>query len=622
LTFKQRGGTLPARHKIDQARARSGRATPVGALARDAAATPEGPYETTPGLALANTPSNRGADYFIEIFEQLQDEVERTLGLKAGQREIRMILFLVRNHLAGRLVTSSTLAEASGLTYGTAMRAIEAMAGEGLIVKRSRTSTGKSFSLHPSSELLSRWHRFAFQANTLARAVAEPPDARAASPSRKLRASAKTAAIVPPPPVLNTKLSLARGLRVLVHGDPTFMAMHSAKKQFEMILGVPISSRALSIDRLQAELTANAGLPHSRYDLVACDLPWFGEMASEGRLLPLNGFIQKNSLELGDIYADALASSRWRGVQYGVPIMTTAEALVYRADLLAAAGVEPPRTAYAAVEAARRLHNPASGVSGIAWNGARGTPVGHTFIMVMAAFGQPVLNLAASGDGFDAEHVEGEEMRPMFASLEARQTAEYLLELMQYSPPDVLRMAWYERASAYAQGKAAMAYSHSLLAPMYELDSASPAWRKTGYLPHPTGPRGRPITPMGGYGVCIPANIAPERIPAVWTALQALTSASAAKLYLANGSLASPRASVSRDPEIQALSPLIPFVDEAAGRGWLRMWPRPPVPGILDVISIAGEEIHDLLSGAKTVAAALAAAQNRADAVMRARGYY
>ena len=613
---------MPARHKIDQARARGGRAAAAGAFAARDAATPEGPYETTAGEAPSGAPSNRGADHFIEVFEQLQDEMERTLGLKAGQREIRMILFLVRNHLAGRPVTSSTLAEASGLTYGTAMRAIEQMDSEGLIVKRSRTSTGKSFSLHPSSELLSRWHRFAFQANALARAAGEPPEARAANAPRRPRVSVKTAAIVPPPPVLNTKLSLPRGLRVLVHGDPTFMAMHSAKKQFEMILGVPISSRALSIDRLQAELVVNAGLDQSRYDLVACDLPWFGEMAAAGRLLPLNGFIQKNSLELGDIYADALASSRWRGVQYGVPIMTTAEMLVYRSDLLGAAHIEPPRTAAATVEAACHLHNPSAGVSGIAWNGARGTPLGHTFIMIMGAFGQPVLNLAATGDGFDAEHVEGDEMRPMFASLEARQTAEYLLELMPYSPPDVLRMAWYERASAYAQGRAAMAYSHSLLAPMHELDSASPAFRKTGFLAHPTGPRGRPITPMGGYGVCIPANISPERIPAVWTALQALTSASAAKLYLANGSLASPRASVSRDPEIQALSPLIPFVDDAAGRGWLRMWPRPPVPGILDVISIAGEEIHDLLSGAKTVAAALAAAQNRADAVMRARGYY
>ena len=62
------------------------------------------------------------------------------------------------------------------------------------------------------------------------------------------------------------------------------------------------------------------------------------------------------------------------------------------------------------------------------------------------------------------------------------------------------------------------------------------------------------IAPLGGYALTIPANIAAERIEPVWIALRALTSANTTKLYLANGSLASPRFSLSRDPEIRALS--------------------------------------------------------------------
>ena len=163
-------------------------------------------------------------------------------------------------------------------------------------------------------------------------------------------------------------------------------------------------------------------------------------------------------------------------------------------------------------------------------------------------------------------------------------------------------MTWYDRARTYAQGRAAMAYSHSILAPIHETDQTSPAYRSTGYAPHPTGPGGRPIVPMGGYSLAIPANIAANRIGEVWRALQTFTTASAAKLYLANGSLASPRTSVSRDPEVAALSPLISAVDDMAQRGYLRMWPRPPVPGIADLIAIAGEEIHDMLTGTKTSA--------------------
>jgi multiple sugar transport system substrate-binding protein len=86
---------------------------------------------------------------------------------------------------------------------------------------------------------------------------------------------------------------------------------------------------------------------------------------------------------------------------------------------------------------------------------------------------------------------------------------------------------------------------------------------------------------------------------------------------MANGSLASPRFSVNRDPEVQALSPVIGVVDAIARKGVLRAWPRPPVPGISALITIAGEEIHDMLSGVKSRSVALATAQSRAEAVMR-----
>jgi multiple sugar transport system substrate-binding protein len=373
---------------------------------------------------------------------------------------------------------------------------------------------------------------------------------------------------------------------------------------------------------LKTEVTENSRMPQSKYDIVAIDYPWFGEMASNGYLRALNDLVAELGDDLDDFYPDTLASSRFRGVQYGLPAMMSAEPLVYRIDLLDRAGLAPPRTVSQTLETARRLHDPTSGISGIAWNGGRGTPLGHSFIMIMSAFGKPVLNLRRTADGFDAERVDGEEMRPMFLSLEARQTVEYLLELMQYSPPNVLSMNWYDRAVAYQRGKVALAYSHTMLAPLYECDPTSPAYRKTGYVPHPTGPRGQPIAPMGGYALAIPANLAAERLEGARVALRCLTSASAIKLYMVNGSLASPRVSVSRDPEVQAISPLVAAMDDMVADGYVRMWPRPPVPAISDVIGIAGQEVHDLLLGTKSIGASLLDAQNRADARMRELGYY
>ncbi len=584
------------------------------------AITPEGPYEsgsvTSEGIF-----QNRDVGRFMDFFVQLQEEAKRSFDLSDDQREMPIILDLINKHFTGRLVTSSSLAANSGLSYGTAIRTIRGMMKRGLILKRPRTATGKSASLHPSDGILSRWHIFSHRGEQLARNLSSPPPSRNAKTRRKIDSDVLHG-ILPPPTALETKLDLGRSLRILVHADPTFSALQTLKRQFEMILGVNIESRVLAIDQLRSEIINNSRRAASKYDIIACDLPWFGEMAVQGRLLPLTPLIEKSEVQDDDIYADALASSRYQGKQFGVPIMTTAEVLVYRTDIFSEAGIAPPRTTVETIAAARKLHKPSKSMSGIAWNGGRGTPIGHSFMMVMSAFGRPIVNLKKLKNGFEVENAHGEELRPAFLSAEARATAEYLLELKEYSPPNILSMAWYDRAIAYAKGNAAMAYSHSLLAQLFETDPTSPAYRKTGYLPHPTGPKGKPIVPMGGYALSIPANIAPRRITPVWTALQSLTSARAVKLYLVNGSLASPRKSVSRDPEVQAISPLIGAVDDFATRGYLRMWPRPPIPGISDIIAIAGEEIHDLLTERKTIVDALTRAQNRADTLMRSRGYY
>ena len=581
--------------------------------------SPEGPYETE-RMERGDRPAGRDPFRFPDLVLAIQEMRQATLGLSHGERELRMVIELVRSHDLGRVVTSTSLAASSGLTYGTAMRAIDDLIKRGLVIKRPKTETDRSFSLHPSLELLAGWQQFARMAEDLMRRqfVAEAAD----GPRPRARALKSDPSVVAPLPVLDTKLPLGGALRVLVHADPTFTAMNTLRRHFEMVLGVPITSRALSIDRLRAEIIANSRRAVSNYDIVACDLPWFGEMAQANRFIPLDAVSATALLDAADIYPDALASSRVGGRQLGVPIMATAELLVYRTDMLGEAGIEPPRTTDALVAAARRLHDPARGVSGIAWNGGRGTPVGHTFIMIMSAFGRPILDLRRTSDGFDGEQIVGEAMRPAFLSPEARETAAYLQELKAFSPPDVLQMAWYDRAVAYARGRAAMAYSHTLLAPLFEVDANAPAYRRTGYLPHPAGPRGRPIVPMGGYALAIPANIAPERIAPVWNALRTLTSASASKLYLVNGSLASPRVSVSKDPDIRALSPVIGAVDEFNRQGIFRMWPRPPAPCITDVIAIAGDEIHNLLAGGKSMDQALTDAQNRADRVMRSQGFY
>ena len=489
---------------------------------------------------------------FLDFIEQQDDEVRRALSIKTGYDETKLFVALLRNHLNGKLTTSSSLAQSSGLSYGTSIRAISSIEDRGLLVRRSRTDTGKSFSLHPSEKLILEWQEYARRVHSLLDSTIGLSSKLGQKSSDYFYGSSyNSGSILSPPSVLSSKLSLNKQLRILVHADPTFMAMHVLKKQFESILGVPIQSRALSIDRLREEIIKNSTAKHSNYDIIACDLPWFGEMAEKGRFLPLDNLISNTGFDTSDFHSEALASARYKGNQYGVPVQTTPDLLVYRRDLFESKGLKAPHTIDDTLIAAQTLHSRSRNVSGIAWNAARGTPLGHTFLFTMGAFGQPAINLRAIENGFDGENVIGENFRPMFNTNAARQSAEYLLELLNYSPSSILSMSWYERARAYADGEVGMAYCATLLAPLFELNAKSPAYGVSEFLPHPCGKGSKQIAPVGGYALAIPSNVSEERISPIWTALMSLTSPQTIKLYIENGSLVSPRFSVSMDPKVR-----------------------------------------------------------------------
>jgi multiple sugar transport system substrate-binding protein len=584
---------------------------------------PEGPFETSDRRQQTFGVSNEEMSRFLDFMEQLDEETSRALSIKTGYDEIRLFVTLLRNHLDGKLTTSSSLAQSSGLTYGTAIRAISAIEKRELLIRRPRTVTGKSFSLHPSEKLIHEWQEYARRIHSLLDSTIGLSSSAGQNTSDYFYgASYNRGNVLSPPSVLSSKLPLQKELRILVHADPTFMAMHVLKKQFESIFGVPIQSRALSIDRLRDEILKNSQAKQSSYDLIACDLPWFGEMAEKGRFLPVDDLITSTSFDTSDFHPEALASARYKGKQFGIPVQTTPDLLVYRRDLFEDKGLKSPRTIEDTLIAAQSLHSRSRNMSGIAWNAARGTPLGHTFLFTMAAFGQPAINLKPIEGGFDGENVIGENFRPMFNTIAARNAAEYLLELLNYSPSNILSMSWYERARAYADGEVGMAYCASLLAPMFELNPASPAHSVSEFLPHPCGKGAKPIAPVGGYALAIPSNVAENRIRPIWTALMSLTSPQTIKQYIENGSLVSPRFSVSMDPEVSQISPVISRVDEMARFGILQMWPRPPVPEISDIIAIVGEEVHDMLVGSKSVDVALENSQNRVDALMRQHGHY
>ncbi len=552
----------------------------------------------------------------LSLLEELSDELEDTLDVYVPNAHLRMAMHLIKGHFEAKTITPTSLIGASRVPYATATRRMKEMVEAGLIEQRPRTKSGKSFSMHPSDKLLDQWIRLSSRVRRMAEARFGGRHRGQESKDYYFGGSYSAAQSILPMRVRSEPLKVSGGLRVLVHGDPTFMVMENLKRQFEQVIGVQISQRAFSIDRLREEALRNANRAASRYDIIAVDLPWIGEFATKDVLMPLDQVMDVARLDTADFHTAGWTAAHWGGRAYGVPAQTTPELLFYRRDLFAEAGLEPPATTDALLHAARALHDPRHGRYGIAWNAARGTALGHTALMTMADFGQPVLDLPANAGGFDTDGLADRMYRATIDTPAGLLAAEYLLELLQYSPPDILSMSWYERVRPYAAGNIAMAYGYTLLAPYFELDESSPAYGQTGYLPHPAGAGGNPIAPVGGYVMGIPANLAPDRIPAAVEALMVFTSPEAQKLFVQHGSRTNPRYSVGSDPEVRRTSQIFEAVDAMSWRDELQFWPRPPVPEIGQIIRICGEEFHDMLRGVIPPREALRQAQARADALI------
>lgn len=571
--------------------------------------------------ALLVSPSAKSEmSHIVSFLDSFGSELEGASELFAPTPHFRMVLHLIHGHLEARTVTPTSLIGASHAPYATASRRLKEMVDAGLIEQRPRTASGKSFSMHPSEQLLEHWVQLSDRIKRLAEREFGSASRSQGDKDYFYGGSYLTAQSVPPLKVLPTPLKLPGGVRVLVHGDPTFMVMENLKRKFEHALGTQINQRAFSIDRLREEAKRNAERKVSRYDIVALDLPWVGEFAARGMLLPLDEVMDISRLDPSDFHTAGWKAAHWGGRPYGVPAQTTPELLFYRKDLFSQAGIEPPATTDELLRAAATLHDPKRNRYGIAWNAARGTALGHTVLMTMADFGQPVLNLPEIAGGFETDHLADRDYWPTIDTEAGLRAAEYLMDLLKYSPPDILSMSWYERIRPYAAGNVAMAYGYTLLAPYFELDATCPAHGQTGYLPHPAGPGATPVAPVGGYVMGIPSNLPPERLSAALEALRVFTSPEAQKLYVQNGSRTNPRYSVGSDPELRRTSPIFEAVDAMSWRDELQFWPRPPVPEISDIIQICGEEFHDMLRGIVTPREALRQAQARAEALIRQNG--
>jgi multiple sugar transport system substrate-binding protein len=533
-----------------------------------------------------------------------------------------IVSFAMRRRLEGKLLTVTTAAAAAEVPYGTAMRRISELIDEGFLLKRPKSKSGKSFSLHPPSKLIAEFESFAMQLKAMVGRTFGFTEGDGEISDFYFGGYYMASRILPYPNAMRSGVGYDKTIRILSPIDPTFKTLSQFSSNLDELCGTNIEIVNLPLDELHDEIMENANRPKSRYDLIAVDLPWIGQLATEGIIDPIDDIMHESRYNPSDFHTAAFRGSAWQGQQFGLPIQPTAELLFYRSDLFAEAGLAVPSTTDDVLMAARVLHRSAMNLSGIVMNFGRGTPVAHTFIQTMADFGQPVINLNPLGDEFDISVIEKENYRPQLHTSAALETAEFLLELSKYAHKESMLCDWDRQIGIFSKGQAAMTYGWSVRAAAFELDETSPAHGHVQYIPHPPKSGKRTVSPIGGFSLAIPAGLGTARKKSSWKVMEYLTRPELLKWYVLNGNLTSPRFSTSADPEVQASSALIGEVDAMDRRGELQTWPRPPIPEFSALLSILGDEIHVMLQGERPPAEALSRAQNRIDQLMREQGRY
>jgi len=541
----------------------------------------------------------------LTFVDSNREIAEKRTPLATVDARWNIISFAMRRHLEGKLLTVTSAAQASDVPYGTAMRRITELIDEGLLHKRSRTRSGRSFSLHPTKKLITEFESFAMQLKAMVGKTFGFTTEDGGIGDFYFGGYYMASRILPYPTAMRTGVGVGQTFRILSPIDPTFRTLSEFSSNLDELCGTNIEIVNLPLDELHGEIMENAQRKVSTYDLIAVDLPWIGQLATEQVIEPLDAIMREVRYNPSDFHNAAFRGSSWQGRQYGLPIQPTAELLFYRADLLAEAGLEAPRTTDDVLFAARVLHRSGMNLSGIVMNFGRGTPVAHTYLQTLADFGQPVINLNPLGDEFDVTVIEGENYRPRLDTDAALRTAEFLMDLSAFAHKDSMICNWDRRIGIFARGHAAMTYGWSIRAAAFELDQTAPAHGHVKFVPHPHGPGARTVSPIGGFALTIPARLTSERQKASWKVMEYLTRPEMLKWYVLNGNLTSPRFSTSADPEVQASSRLIGEVDAMERRGELQTWPRPPIPEFSEVLTILGDEIHMMLQRERPVAAAL-----------------
>jgi ABC-type glycerol-3-phosphate transport system substrate-binding protein len=318
------------------------------------------------------------------------------------------------------------------------------------------------------------------------------------------------------------------------------------------------------------------------------------DFASRGAVINLDDYISRSDVVNPDDYVEAFKTFvTYEDSMYGLPIDGESTGLFYRTDLFEQAGIDgPPQTWDEFQAAAEALTDESAQQYGFT-----------LFASESAYYWYPWLYQA----GGDLLTEDGKDIA--FDSPEAKEAADFYVNLANYSPPDYFNSNSYDGRVAFAEGQSAMYVAGAWFAGTMstEFPKLDGKWDTA---PLPSGPAGCKTTIAGDSLILLKGGDNPD---AAWKWIEFLSEPDNLALLTyksPGGTLLPPLASLLNSPDLIKEKPVLKGFAELMKCGVASTVSNPKFPRIEQALN---EELGKAIYGEQSASEALdnAAAEGR-----------
>ncbi len=367
--------------------------------------------------------------------------------------------------------------------------------------------------------------------------------------------------------------------------------------------------------RVTTDITTNGG----QFDIMTIGMYETPIWGANGWLVPLDGLSE--AYDVDDILPAMRGGLSHDGTLYAAPFYGESSMVMYRTDLMEAAGLEMPEapTWDDIRTAAEAMTDPANEVYGICLRGKPGWGEGGALI-------------TATANSFGARWFD-EDWNAQFDTPEWEATLTFYVDLMNnFGPPGYATNGFNENLSLFQQGKCGMWIDATVAASFVTNPNDSSVADSVGFALAPDNGLGRRSNWLWAWALAIPAGT--QQADAALQFIEWATSRDYIALVAENEGWANvppgARTSLYETPEYQA----VPFADmtlrsiNAADPTNPTVDPVPyvgiqfvAIPEFAGIATEVSQEFAEVYAGQQTVQEALANAQALTNDAMEAAGY-